>query len=407
MVGYEKVDSVNYYQLRLIQEFRIWKFGMGLDLDFLLNNDLELKESDWDQLKDVLTKIYYFRYAEIGDPFFAQVGGFPNYTISNGLIMLNYSNMLLYPDLRNIGVLIGGSPYWPTKPSFEIFSSNVERNQIMSFSAHAQPFPDSTIKVLDRLKVGFSIAMDRNMKSNLKYVVPDSLYENLHVGSSQSVAVYSFDYLLPLLGKKNLTFGNYAEIAHIPGYGAGFILPGLYVDMNFLKVNMEYRIYGREFVPAFFDHYYEEQRAVYIDSTIITKRESLDDVNASQGWYGKVQGFIGHKLKVMVAWQDLYGKNLHTGKSIWFRLWVDTQYKRLENISLAYSKTNSDKMFSSKLPVPNAGVDFKMTFSLNDKRRWFIIGKYSEDYKDKDENGIIKGNKETKRSGAIGIKYAF
>jgi hypothetical protein len=407
MVGYEEVDSVKYYQLRLIQEFKIWKFGMGLDLDFLLDKNMHLKKSDWDQIKDVLTKIYYFRYAEKGDPFYVQVGGFPNYTIGNGLVMLNYSNMLLYPDLRNTGLLMGSSPYWPLNPSFEIFSSDVQRNQILSLTAHCKPVPDSTVKIFGGLIAGFSAAIDRNQKSNLKYVVVDSLYDSIHQGKSNSVAVFSADYTLPLIEKENVTFGQYAEIAHIAGYGAGVILPGMYGDFKFLKVSLEYRIYGREFLPAFFDHYYEESRASYLGSLVITKEQTLKSVKASQGWYGRVQGFVGRKLKVMVAWQDMYGKGLTTGKSVWLKLWVDTQYKRLENISLAYSKTNRNEIFSKNLIVPNANFDFKMTFSLNDKRRWFLVGKYAEDYKDRNGDGKTDWVKETKRSGAIGLKYTF
>jgi hypothetical protein len=407
MVGYEEVDSVNYYQLRVIQEFKIWRFGMGLDLDFLLDKNMHLKKSDWDQLRDVLSKVYYLRYAEKGDPFYGQLGGFPNYTLGNGLVMLNYSNMLLYPDLRNTGLLLGGNPYWPLKPSFEIFSSNVEKNQIMAFAAHVQPVPDSTLKIISGLRTGITIAIDRNMKSNLKYVVADTVYDDITLGKSKSASVFSVDYSLPLIEKEKVSFGQYAEFTHIAGYGAGVILPGLYTDFKFLKVNLEYRIYGREFVPAFFDHYYEEQRATWTDSTIVTKAQTLKTVKASQGWYGRVQGFVGRKLKVMVAWQDMYGKGLTTGKSVWLKFWVDTQYKRLENISLAYSKTNRNEIFSSNLVVPNANFDFKMTFSLNEKRRWFLIGKYAEDYNDRNHDGRTDWLKETRRSAGIGIKYTF
>jgi len=410
MVGYEKVDSVKYYQFRLIQEFNYWKIGIGLDLDFLFDKNYHLKKSDWDELKDILGKIYYLRYAEIGDPFYFQEGGFPTKSMENGLVMLNYSNMLLYPDLRNPGVMIGGSPHWPLKPSFEIFTSNIQRNQILSFSTHLQPLPDSTVKNIDQTVVGLSVVTDTNQKGNLKYIMSDSQYEQLDVGKSKPATIFSFDYTMPMLQTEKVTLGHYAEVASILDYGTGFILPGVYADFNFMQVNLEYRIYGSQFVPSFFDHYYEEERAVLLDviapyDSIMTKEETLKDYKSAYGWYGKVQGFIGKKVKTMVAWQDMYGKELKTGKSLWFKLWVETQYKRLENFSFAYSKTNVEKLAVGKVVVPKAQMSASLTFSLNEKRRWFIIGKYSERYKEKE--GGINWWKDTKRSAAIGVKYTF
>jgi hypothetical protein len=410
MVGYEKVDSVKYLQFRVIQEFKYKKFGMGVDLDFLFDKNYHLKESDWDELKDILGKIYYFRYAEKGDPFYFHVGGFPNRSVDYGLVMLNYSNMLLYPDLRNIGLMIGSNLSLPVKTDFELFTSSFDKNQIMAFTTHVKPLPDSTVKVLDRTVFGFSLMADMNQKANLKYVMDDAVYDTLNVGRSKPATIFSFNYEMPVIQKEKATFGHYAEMAHILDYGTGFILPGLYADFNFLKINLEYRMYGSQFVPAFFDHYYEEDRATLValeDSTyrIITKEETLGDFKSAYGWYGKVQGFVGKKVKTMVAWQDMYGKDLKTGKSLWFRIWVDTSYKRLENVAFSYSKTNVENLALGKVVVPKAQMSASMTFSLNEKRRWFIIGKYSERYKEKE--GGINWWKDTKRSAAIGVKYTF
>ncbi|MFO7659713.1 MAG: hypothetical protein R6V77_02270 [Candidatus Cloacimonadaceae bacterium] len=416
MVGYEKVDSVKYYQFRLIQEFKYWKIGMGLDLDFLFDKHAHLKKDDWDNLDDILSKIYYLRYGEVEEPFYFHLGGFPNRSMVNGLVMLNYSNMLLYPELHNTGVMIGGSPKWPLKPVFEIYTSNIRKNQILSFSTHIQPLPDSTLRNIDETVIGFSFVTDRDQKSNLRYVMDDALYEQLYdelnINKSSSASVFSLDYKMPVFQSDKVRFGHYAEVAHILDYGTGFILPGVWADFNFLKVNLEYRIYGSQFVPAFFDHYYEEDRAILVEDTtegvtysILTKEEALADVKAAYGWYGKVQGLIGKKLKTMVAWQDMYGKDLKTGKSLWFRLWVDTQYKRLENVAFSYSKINVEELALGKVVVPKANMSLSMTFSLNEKRRWFIIGKYSERYKEKE--GGINWWEDTKRSAAIGVKYTF
>ena len=45
------------------------------------------------------------------------------------------------------------------------------------------------------------------------------------------------------------------------------------------------------------------------------------------------------------------------------------------------------------------------TLSLSEKRRFFLIGKYSEKYKDKE--GGINWLKDTKRSVGVGVKVTF
>ncbi|MGB4310143.1 MAG: hypothetical protein WBI94_07670, partial [Candidatus Cloacimonadaceae bacterium] len=125
MVGYETVDSLRYYRARWIPEFKIKKVQMGLDLDFLFDKKFRLKVEDWDHLIDYLYKIYYLKYGNRRDMFYGHIGGFPNTTIGTGLIMGKYSNMALYPQMRNLGLMIGGNPPIPTNPSFELFSSNI------------------------------------------------------------------------------------------------------------------------------------------------------------------------------------------------------------------------------------------------------------------------------------------
>ena len=134
-------------------------------------------------------------------------------------------------------------------------------------------------------------------------------------------------------------------------------------------------------------------------------RCNLQDRKASYGFYGKIQATIAQRVKTMIAWQNMYGDELNDGKSLWFNLKVDTRYKRLENVSFSYSKTSVEKLGLGKIAVPKARLSAGVTMSLNEKRRWFFISKYSEKYKDKE--GDIKWLKDTQRSCALGVKYTF
>lgn len=412
MVGYETIDSKDYYRARLIQEFKIWKIGVGLDLDFLFDKDYRLRVSDWDHLIDILDKFYYIKYANRKDLVYAHAGGFPDFTLGNGLVMERYSNMELYSQYRNLGLMLGANlDMVPTQPSFELFSSNLKKNEILSFSTRLKPLPDSTVAVLDQAVLGFSIAHDRNQFGNLKFLAPDSLQVLVKTLPKKSVTVLGAALNMPLLQKPRFTLGTYSEFAHIAGLGSGAIIPGMYTDFDIskmhlkIKVNLEYRRYGRQFNPAFFDGDYEEDRGYYSveDSTFHTKRYYVSQLGPADGVNGKVEGNYKGRVKASVTWQNIIGKDYPKSKSLWLKLWIDTQWGRLENFSLAYSRTKQDHLSIIQFHDPGTKASLSMTFRVT--KRWYMIAKYAETYKDKDQDGLVSWLKETKRSGGVGLKY--
>ncbi|HPN41445.1 MAG TPA: hypothetical protein PKX36_07965 [Candidatus Cloacimonadota bacterium] len=405
MIGYETIDSLTFYRARLIQEFKFWKIGIGLDLDFLFDKDYRLRVSDWDHWENVLDKFYYIKFANRRDPVYVHLGGFPDLTIGNGLIMKKYNNMQLYPELRNPGLMIGANPNIPTSPSFELFTSNLKKNEIMSFSARFRPMPDSTLAVIDEMILGLSLAIDRNQFGNIKYVTADSLNSDIALLSSRPATVIGAAITLPVYRTDQYTLGTYAEFAHIAGLGSGAILPGVYADFKFMKLNLEYRTYGRQFTPAFFDEDYEEERGYFIDSLAVfrTKEDYVSSLNPATGINGIVEGNYKDRVKASVTWQNIIGDDYKYGKSLWLKLWVDTQYKRLENFSLTYSRTNQERLSIARVNEPNTKMGLSMTFRV--AKRWYVIGKYSESFKDRNGDGEVNWLKETKHSGGLGVKY--
>lgn len=410
MIGKVHEDSISYNQLRVIQEFKIKKFSFGLDLDFLFNEDFQLKKSDWDSFTDYLDKIYYLRYGKTGEPVYLHYGGLPRMSHGNGLVMLNYSNMIFYPNYRQNGIILGSTLGDYPKPDITLFSTNLAKNEVLGLMASVQPVPDNTVKVLDQARLGMSYYVDRNQYSNLKHVVPDSLYQELFTSKKDSASIIGFEYRQPLFAKNKIKVETYSEIAHLISGGSAYILPGIFADFDVVKVNLEYRIHGDKFSHMYFDRYYEEDRVTLLFDDddlpyLKTKEQSVKEMKASYGFYGKVEGKIANKLKTSFAWQNMYGEELKTGKSMWFDIKVDTQYKRLENVKFAYSKTKVEKLRLGEIAVPRAHMSMEATMSVNEKRRLFVIGKYSEKYKDKE--GGINWWRDTKRSVSVGVKYVF
>lgn len=407
MLGVVEEDSVRYNQFRLIQEIKLKKFGIGLDLDFLFDENYHLKKDDWNKFSVIPDKFYYLRYADPGDLIFLHFGGFPKLSKENGLVMLNYSNMSLYPNYRQNGLMIGTSLNTRHKLELTLFSSNLQKNDILSFDLHFNPVPDSTLFLLDKTRIGLNFYTDRNQYANLKYLLPDSLYTLIAPQKRSEVSFIGGDISQPIMKNKYGELGIYSEIAHIVNNGTGYILPGVYLDLSYLKVNLEYRIHGEKFVPTYFDRFYEKERAQLLydeegEPYIQTKLESIQEDKASMGFYGKVQAMISKRLKTSFAWQNMYGEELSKGKSMWFDLKVDTQYKRLENIAVAYDKLGVERLSITSFAEPRAIFKAETTLRADRKGKLFLIARYSERYP---ENGKTKNRwLKAKRSVAAGVK---
>ncbi|MFO7659904.1 MAG: hypothetical protein R6V77_03235, partial [Candidatus Cloacimonadaceae bacterium] len=390
--GYITVGSQTYTQLRLMPEFSIYKFGMGLDLDLLIDSELHLRKDDWNEPKDLLEKVYYIRFADRKDLVYMKAGGFNRHKLGHGLIMNDYTNRLLYPAQRDIGIMLGCNLNLPFQPGMEIFTSNVLKNQILTAHAHFKPFVLSEKKAISDLTVGAMVATDRNQygkfKDRDKDGVPDvldpnnklknyiydldgdGLYnsetpnadgmyitedpdmdgdgildsplinsyvnDNVHLydpelvylldneilplcrfGSDKSMSIIGLTFSIPLLDEENFKFEHYGEYAKITDNGFGVIYPGFYTRLLVFDLNLEGRKYTNEFLPAYFDHFYEDQRSVVFgDTVLVTKEQMLSEVKSCLGWYGRIAADIAESIIVSASFQDMYGDITNTGKSI-------------------------------------------------------------------------------------------
>jgi hypothetical protein len=459
-LGYVSVGDQTYTQIRLMPELSWWKFGLGLDLDFLIDENGNVRKEDWNDLSDIITKIYYIRYGREGDNFYAMAGGFPSYTLGQGLIMKGYTNMLMYPEFRNVGLMLGYNLPVNMNPGGEVFTSNVTENEILAGRIHFQPLIDSEIKIVENVTVGASAAVDRNQFGRYPDLVTDfdadgipnssdidmdgdglldspdvnpyvdSLIPNLPdsiaayldnyikkpdlYGNKNDFLIYSVDYDLPLLLTDFITVGHYAEFAQIDDYGTGLIFPGFYTTFLMFKTNLEFRRFSSEFLPGYFDNLYDEQRAVLVkrqtdDSTsvaIYAKDTTLLGVNSAWGWYASVEADLFNAVKASLAVQDMYGKDLTTGKSIWASAWADPKIiPRIREIGISYSQTNVPYISYKKLRTPSAFVEGRAVYELSDNTS--LVARYSERYTDVNGDGEIKGEREVKRSSGFGLEFRF
>ncbi|MFA7710283.1 MAG: FecR family protein, partial [Candidatus Neomarinimicrobiota bacterium] len=106
-LGSVTIDGKIYNQIALRPEFRLGKLGVRLDIAFYMDEDGNIRENEWDEFSDYLDKIYYVRWGQQGDPFFAKVGALDDVSMGYGILLNGYSNTTEYPQVRKVGVHTG------------------------------------------------------------------------------------------------------------------------------------------------------------------------------------------------------------------------------------------------------------------------------------------------------------
>ena len=443
-----------YTQIRLMPELVFGKVGIGLDVDILIDEDGKIREEDWDHFDDYLNKIYYVRYGHRGDPFFGRIGGFTSYTLGHGLVMQNYTNMLRYPEHRQIGLQLGGD--LPVAGmQVEGFTSNLWENDILAARASFLPLMKLELPLLSNLRLGGTFATDRNQYDGLLDSDDDNYpdvfddypddnhwhnevdrqrdwWRNIYVeiyGSDQgfdewfensiylprnpsfddlgeeSVSVMGIDYTLPLMTTAAFSLVHYGELAQIFDHNMGFIWPGFGMKFLIFDVTLEHRYYQSDFEPAFFDNLYEENRAQVVGDTVIVKSDTLPYNKQMQGWFGAVTTNLFNTLYFRLAYEDMYGEDVENGKSLWAGVWLDQKIiPKLTTARVDYSQTSVDHVLED-LRTPSTLITGKAGYAVGETTE--LVAKYQERYIDLNGDGEIAGSDETVKTMSFGVEFRF
>ncbi|NQT65221.1 MAG: FecR domain-containing protein [FCB group bacterium] len=459
-VGAVMLGEETYTQIRLMPELVFGKFGLGLDVDLMIDSNGNVRKEDWDSFEDYVNKIYYLRYGERGDAFYGRLGGFKSYTLGHGLVMKDYSNMLRYPEYKQIGIQFGGN--LPTAGmTAEVFTANAVKNEVLGGRLTIKPLGNTSIPLFNNLVLGGTIAHDRNQVKGLldsdddnypdhfddypynddwhneidhdfdEYLadwlsIPNNLgdstgfydwfyndphnvakrnpsFEDLH---KDDVTVFGIDYELPFIQNPFFTLSHYGEAAQIMDHKMGFIFPGFYSKFLIFHMNLEYRIYQDDFMPAFFDQLYDEQRAfIYTDiDSVLTKESLIEDMTKSHGWYGSLTTNILNFMFITVAYEDMYNEDDDNYRSLWGKANFDTKIiPKLTKAEIGYSQTGFDKL--DALKTPNAVINGSLGYSLGGNTQ--LVGSYQERYVDLNNDEKIKGKDETITSMSMGVEFSF
>ncbi|MDZ4181736.1 MAG: hypothetical protein U1B83_02575, partial [Candidatus Cloacimonadaceae bacterium] len=245
-------------------------------------------------------------------------------------------------------------------------------------------------------------------------VFPDSVAQYL---KARPLWIYSVDYELPFFESENLRLSHYAEFATIKDHGQGLIFPGFGAKFYVFDAKLEMRNFSANFLPGYFNNLYEEQRSEVVYSlpdevtgrriySLSSKDSTLDAVRPTFGWFGYIRANIYNMVLLKLAYQDMYGTRMTTGKSLWAKLSLTPEVlPRLKEASVYYGQTNVPWINFRYPRNTSAQVVGRLSYGISDRTN--LVGKYTEHYTDLNDDGRIKGKDEIIEVITFGVEFEF
>jgi len=454
-LGSVTIDGKIYNQIALRPEFKFGKLGISLDVAFYMDENGNIRKNEWDEFSDYLDKVYYVRWGQQGDPFFAKVGALDNVSLGYGILINGYSNTTEYPQVRKVGVHTGMQG---SKMGWEAFMANVKEitgpglmagrftykpiNKlplVFGTTVVADVFPYKGLpdadeddvadaldlypdaddnKVLDTLKTNFTLDQRDFLRSSGFNIPNESIVQNgitrLSDYDRLLNGAISVDAGIPVLNKKflslliygqaatfipvkdsaavyNSTTQQYDRVAFTPGFG--FAVPGVKVGLfKIANLTVEYRYAGENFLFNFWDKAYDYERVQVRNNLIYTKQQMSLMQSQSQGVYGAFDINILNYLILGSYYQHMFTKGTEIKSFMATASLPKGKIPKLADAVAFYQRNNDDNPFEFNKPSENTILGYKIGFELGGGA--VIYYKFQRTYRDFDGNGSIDPEKE-------------
>lgn len=295
-LGMTVIDDQSFFTINLRPDIALGKFGLGLNVNLLYNTKSgAIRGEDWNESYDWARLIRYARYGRKRDQFYTRVGTLDAARLGHGFIMNYYTNEASF-DKRKIGLELDID--FGTF-GFETVTNNMGRLEIIGGRAYARPLrPYLDIPIIKNLTFGASYVTD---------VDPDAARN-----TNDAVSAYGLDIELPLITIPLLNTFAYVDWAKINNYGAGTAL-GIEANLKIVagiaevSAKLERRLLGKEFLPAYFDAFYEIQRYEPLeDGTLLRKDQRLSFIqDETKGVFGELAGHVLNTIRLVGNFQRL------------------------------------------------------------------------------------------------------
>lgn len=297
-MGVSVIDDQTYFTINFRPELAFGKFGVGLNVNLLYNSRTgSIRAKDWNSGYDYFRLIRYLRYGHKWDPVYVRVGTLDAAFLGHGFIMNYYTNEANYDD-RKIGMAFDLDL---GQFGFESIASNLGRAEIVGGRVYYRPLHTLAIPIIRNFAMGVTYAHDFD---------PDTWS-----GTDDGVSAYGWDVELPIIKTRIFNTTLYYDWAQIAGYSstegksrtfgsgraAGIMTSlGNLFGLIDISAKLERRWLGKEFMPSFFDPFYEIYRYQIENGVKLHKTDALIGLSETKGVFGGLYGgLLGNKVRLL------------------------------------------------------------------------------------------------------------
>ncbi len=320
-VGFAQMDGDYFLQLTLKTELNLGQVGLGLqaplnlrviDRDPKAHGDYYglIRREDWDTPSEWLRVVRYARLGHKRDPVYLRVGELAA-DLGHGTIVNRYLNNVDTDTFRvgstfDVNTSYGGAETLISDLG-TIYDSKNPRSRIYGLRAYFKPYSlvdaDSFLNIFS---VGATVVTDWNAPISYQMaspgqdasgqplppqpVVKDGAYV---VADTSPMTVYGFDVEAEVLNNALVDLVPYSDLNFINNAGWGWhagALATLKMPIAIaltIPIRLEYRRFSSNYVPEYFDTFYEVQRFnSALTGQPISKEQWTRELPSGKGYNG-------------------------------------------------------------------------------------------------------------------------
>ncbi len=347
-LGMTWIEGQPYTTFTVAPEFAFGKFGLGLYVQLLFDNEngFQLRKDEYRGGVGLLRAVRYVRYGRKYDPVYLRLGSIESYTMGSGFLMWNYNNASNY-DKRKVGIV---ADLDFGKVGIESIYSSLAHLELVGGNVYLRPFRfmNPVPPLLGRVRV------------HATYLHDDRLLGGALLDSTKTLDVLGFGADFQWLDLPVLKSAVYWDYGKILDFGSGnavginVIFPDL-IGVFGVGARFEKRYLGAGFIPNLFGPLYELNRNLGIAAM-------LQSTSKSEGYFGELSGHVIKKIRLIGSFQKLNGVS-HSGI-----LHLEASAPRLIpqfRLRAYYDKTNIETFKDARTLDFNSVATVEVGYQLN------------------------------------------
>lgn len=309
-LGMSWIDDKPHYTFRLFPEFALANFGVGLDLNLEFDSAGKLRNENFNEFSDFLSVIRYIRYGQKNDPLYIRLGALDYATLGHGSIMYLYNNRPSYDSRKNGLEFDVDFSYFGIE---SVYSSFGEAG-VAGLRGYIRPFSMTDlgkIPIIGNLELGASYVTDFHKYSGVTEGFIDESNDKFKITSDEgNLTIVGFDFGLPIISSGIFGFDIYYDYAKIIDFGSGTALGGI-IKLNGLGlvdafIKMERRFNGDNYLPSYFNSFYELERFQVNGNNVSSKVNTLKNLESvGDGYYGELLVRVLGTFDILGSYQRL------------------------------------------------------------------------------------------------------